>query len=1119
MKKAVILLGLGLLVCAWFVVGCMGGKSGGEVYTNSADNSAVSMTLNGFMKSLTSGNNVSVEKFFSPLYATATQSAEIIAQLKVWDFGSDITNFNDNSSYTFQILDGGIIYQSQALAEVTAVYNPRAGVTFVLNFKLQKTDNEWYITDIRFDSTASQKLAIYKEALPVGRVAQSYGYNFKAVGGTATYSWISDSPLPSGLTLSIGGNLSGTPTLFGVATFTIRVTDKNLEAATEPYSLQILPAYLTAAVTPASGAVNVATTTTGISVIFNRPIASATFNSSNVIVWSAVSGVIPGVYLVDPTGMTGQFSFLTPLAEGTTYYAKISSGVLALDGGMLAQDMIWRFSTVVFVDTIPPDVVAVFPLDGSANVPVNTQVSLTFSEPIQQSSVISNFSLVDAALVQVAGNFTFNANDTQATFTPSVALSYIASYSSRIANVADVAGNLMTAQKTYSFSTGIQPDTTPPMVLSVTTPYGATNVATNTTISMTFNELINTTTLTNANITLTANSLDIPGNIGFGGASATIATFTPTSALPYSASCALTISAGVADITGNPLPAPYIATFSTRAAPSIMLVSPSDGTTGVMVSPSIFFDFSDPIDTIIPKSGWITLMQVGSGTIPGTCFNTFVSPSLVNFVPSVQLDYSATYMVTVSTSVCDIYGNHLPKIATWTFTTQPPPTPMTASAAYVDSTTIAVNFPFAVGPNYIATANYILENQTVRKSDGFTLTTPYSPSTAAISGANGVILTFASFPSNSTTLRLKVKNVIDTTGNYIVATNPIRLTNIVNLYNYYSWASLGTFTGTKISIKVPYEAFGLLLTCSDRVYSFPTTETTGGGNLSISTATTNIWFNNLSSYDSTYEVIDSILTTNPTSGDELWCLFNTATQSYIATQTTPATASSIKSNFAGMKRTGSLFQNIQNSSWLGNVQLITDWTVNGAYTPDGGYTNLTTYLDGPPIVASFGTGLTTVALESVTDGPEEKIRVMNTNGNILALYTNSAGANLAYDSLVPVIPGKTQLTYADYSGAITLTTPSKFGMYWLKVLDPSDTDLDSEFLITAPDDNKVFRFSPAKSTQVPWLIDDASDKWGALNKPFSTNLYLRSSATGPIGDYSFWILVADQEGIQIFRRD
>jgi hypothetical protein len=67
-----------------------------------------------------------------------------------------------------------------------------------------------------------------------GTVSTAYFQNFFSSGGAGPFTWsVSAGQLPAGLTLTAGGNLSGTPTTAGASTFTIKVADSAGHTATE----------------------------------------------------------------------------------------------------------------------------------------------------------------------------------------------------------------------------------------------------------------------------------------------------------------------------------------------------------------------------------------------------------------------------------------------------------------------------------------------------------------------------------------------------------------------------------------------------------------------------------------------------------------------------------------------------------------------------------------------------------------------------------------------------------------------------------------------------------------------------------------------------------------------
>lgn len=77
--------------------------------------------------------------------------------------------------------------------------------------------------------------------LPDGSVGVSYAQTLSATGGVPPYTWtVTSGTLPAALTLDPAlGQIAGTPTASGTATFTVQVTDSSQTTATKVFSLTI----------------------------------------------------------------------------------------------------------------------------------------------------------------------------------------------------------------------------------------------------------------------------------------------------------------------------------------------------------------------------------------------------------------------------------------------------------------------------------------------------------------------------------------------------------------------------------------------------------------------------------------------------------------------------------------------------------------------------------------------------------------------------------------------------------------------------------------------------------------------------------------------------------------
>jgi alpha-tubulin suppressor-like RCC1 family protein len=128
----------------------------------------------------------------------------------------------------------------------------------------------------------------------------------------------------------------------------------------------------------------------------------------------------------------------------------------------------------VLPDTTPPSAFGVYPANGDTNVPVSSTINVSFSEPIDPLTVTTASFLVSGPSGAITGSV--QANWGSAVFTPSAGLPYSSAITATITSaVKDLAGNGLASNYTWTFTTGVAPDNTPPSV-----PVGltATNVTT-----------------------------------------------------------------------------------------------------------------------------------------------------------------------------------------------------------------------------------------------------------------------------------------------------------------------------------------------------------------------------------------------------------------------------------------------------------------------------------------------------------------------------------------------------------------------------------------------------------------------------------------------------------------
>ncbi len=204
-------------------------------------------------------------------------------------------------------------------------------------------------------------------------------------------------------------------------------------------------------------------------------------------------------------------------------------------------------------DTTPPTVSSKSPAADATGVAIGTTVSVTFSEAMASATITTS----SFTLNSVAGSVSYDSGTYTATFTPSANFAENTTYTATLSTaITDVAGNPLASAYSWSFTTG---DFTAPTVSSTSPAADATGVAVDTTVSVTFSEAMDSSTITTSSFTLDS----VAGSVSYDSGTYT-ATFTPSANLSYSTTYTATLSTTITDAAGNPLASAYSWGFTTE---------------------------------------------------------------------------------------------------------------------------------------------------------------------------------------------------------------------------------------------------------------------------------------------------------------------------------------------------------------------------------------------------------------------------------------------------------------------------------------------------------------------------------------------------------------------------
>ena len=225
--------------------------------------------------------------------------------------GHNVYDVEANGTILGSYLDGYTLSGSQLYHGYTSNYNVTI-TNGLLNFngreRTQDTSGYGVSWSSLLITPGSSLLQILTMSLSTAIVNVPYSQTLVATGGTLPYSWSLDSgSLCTGLSLSSGGIISGTPTVLQTCNFVVKVTDNDSTTATQALSISVRYPTLIITTPPCQ---------IGIINVFYSCTQTYT-GGSGTNIWSISAGTLPtGLAINQTTGAitgipreAGNFSF------------------------------------------------------------------------------------------------------------------------------------------------------------------------------------------------------------------------------------------------------------------------------------------------------------------------------------------------------------------------------------------------------------------------------------------------------------------------------------------------------------------------------------------------------------------------------------------------------------------------------------------------------------------------------------------------------------------------------------------------------------------------------------------------------------------------------------------
>ncbi len=314
---------------------------------------------------------------------------------------------------------------------------------------------------------------------------------------------------------------------------------------------------------PVPGATNVSVTS-AVSVTFDTAMAETSINDDSFTLTGPDNTAVAGTVSYSVANKTAAFLPDSDLARNTTYTAAITTDVLSDAGEALALGHSWTFTTEA---PVAPSVTRSRPAPGATGVAVTSAVSVTFKTAMAETSINDeSVTLTGPDNTVVEGAVSYSAANRTATFTPTNDLAVNTLYTAAVTTDAlTEAGVALASEHSWAFTTAV--DAMLPVFITVTETnpvQASSNVCTNKSVSATFSEQMEATTLIAPalSFTLAEAMNDIDGEVSLD-ASGKTATFTPTEPLNSNVEYMATITTSAKDDKGNALETDVVWTFTT----------------------------------------------------------------------------------------------------------------------------------------------------------------------------------------------------------------------------------------------------------------------------------------------------------------------------------------------------------------------------------------------------------------------------------------------------------------------------------------------------------------------------------------------------------------------------
>jgi len=411
---------------------------------------------------------------------------------------------------------------------------------------------------------------------------------------------------------------------------------------------------------------------TKIKIDFSHAARVHDVNAFNFTVSDGVKNIWGDVFY-DEESFVAYFSPRQKLRHNTLYYIRVSKSIKDIYGQELDRYYEWTFVTEPLPDKVPPEIVEVYPGDKETKLDPDVVVRVKFNEQIRVESLNKFTVRLTDGVDYIKCDITYDIEKNIAFIQPFDKLKQRGFYRLILSQgISDIAGNFMKEEVSTTFWTGEPPDKTPPQILAISPIENAPVYTTKPLVSITFNEPMDTRSLTPFNFGLLKGEEPVKGVVEYSPITFK-AIYRPLENLKFGQIYRVFLTNRIKDRNGNNFPKnilwEFIVSHKEKTLPEVIATFPYQEKLNFPRDEELFIQFNKDMNPASLNRFTVKLRDMNMRRVDFKFAYDDEKRELV-LTPFKNLEFNQKYMLTINKYVQDTEGKNMENNYTLVFYTE-----------------------------------------------------------------------------------------------------------------------------------------------------------------------------------------------------------------------------------------------------------------------------------------------------------------------------------------------------------------------------------------------------------------------------------------------------------------